>query len=176
MRTLMATIFHEAESSKSKIQPQTEAGAVVKEFRQSLIKKSMARLEGIIKKCPRECTNTKSKSQPNGAKVMAKQKLVEKALSGLDRIASDDLIIKEIIEEEEYRVISRVAQLRTYEEIVVDSSSIQILKLSNEAGIKLNGRDCALLIGGSAVRMMKLLDLQKVNTHIKSNEISNKLI
>ena len=62
--------------------------------------------------------------------MTAKQKLVEKALSGLDQIASDDLIIKEIIEEEEYRVISRVVQLRTYEEIVVDSSSIQILKLS----------------------------------------------
>ena len=52
VHTLMGTTFkfQEAESSKSKLQPQTEAGAVVKEFCQSMIKKSMARLEDIIKK------------------------------------------------------------------------------------------------------------------------------
>ena len=54
VRSLMGSTFQEAESSKSKIQPQTEAGAVVKEFCQSMIKKSMARLEDMIKKCPRK--------------------------------------------------------------------------------------------------------------------------
>ena len=39
VRTLMGTKFHEAESSKIKIQPQTEAGALVTEFHHSLIKK-----------------------------------------------------------------------------------------------------------------------------------------
>ena len=181
VRSLIGTTLQEAESSKCNFPAhvQTEAGAVVKEFCSSLPKKSMSRLKDIINRCPRECHKRKVKqtnSQEKGAKLTAKQKLIEEALAGLDRIPNDELIIKEMIEEDEYAVIARIVQLRTYEEITVDGSSLQISKLSSDAGIKINGRDFALLIGGSAVRMIKFLDLQKLNAHIKCNEISNKLV
>ena len=174
----MGDTLHEAESLQNKIQLETDTGAVVKESCHSLINERTVHLEDMIQKSHVNAPTQKRKSQPNGGKVRAKQKFVDKALSGLDQIANDDVVIKEIFEEEEYynRVISRVVQLHTCEMIVVDSSSIQISKLTTEAGIKIKGKDCTLLMGGSAVRMIKLLDLQKVNAHIKSREISNKPI
>ena len=88
VRSLIGTTLQEAESSKCNFPAhvQTEAGAVVKEFRSSLPKKSMSRLKDIINRCPRECHKRKVKqtnSQEKGAKLTAKQKLIEKALAGL---------------------------------------------------------------------------------------------
>ena len=139
----------------------------------------MSYLKEIINRCPRKCQKSKVKqnsSQEKGATLPTKQKLIEEALAGLDRIPNDDLILKEMIEEDEDAVIARIVQLLTYEEITVDGSSLQISKLSIDDGIKINGGDFARLIGDSAVRMIKFLDLQNLNMHIKCNEISNKLV
>ena len=117
------------------------------------------------------------KPKKSAVSSTSKADLVKAICIELDKISDDDIVIKHIMSPEEKSKIDCALQLRLYEEVVVEGSSLELATIFEKAGCKINGRDAdKLLVRLAAKKKVRQLSIHFVNKHLKINEVSRKLI